>query len=187
MRVTIPLAMVAAAMLTLGTSCRYSKSACKDVVAVSPDNYYRQTLNTGVFTFSTQVQPKRCRVKDAQHQKGIVLTVRVYNNQDMSSPLRKVCRSMDAYNSANEYLLNKLRQDIRLEYGTASCNPTDFWFENNYNAFPFETFKVGFTPPKSFFKGHSKVAQLVYVDRVFTGDTLSFHYPKSLFQAEVKN
>lgn len=176
-----------AGLVFLSNSCAHRLPACQDIAGVSPRNYYQQNLNTGSFTFSAQVQPKRCLKKPINSQMGIFFTVRVYNNADMSSPLRKVCGSMQAYNAANEYLLNRLRQDLRLECGDETCAPTDFWFENNYNAVPFETFKVGFIPPKSFFQKNARVARFVYADRVFTGDTFRFHYPKSMLQAEVNN
>jgi len=52
--------------------------------------------------------------------------------------------------------------------------PVAYSFENNYNAFPFETINVGFKFSKGI-KAGTKDLQLIYDDKVFARDTVSFY------------
>lgn len=97
----------------------------------------------------------------------VKLSVRIVNKHDNTSPLRKLCNNLDDYNTLYEYLLNSARNEIYLQTSGAITYPVSYSFENNYNAFPFETINVGYhIRPKK------KAMQLVYVDRVFARDTL---------------
>lgn len=110
--------------------------------------------------------------------KNIKLSIMVINMKDNFSPLRKLCSDIDQYNIYNEYLLNGVKNEIYLQTGTNINYPVYYSFENNYNAFPFETINVGYklTHKK---KDHNE-PKLVFVDRVFSKDTITFNLTSSL-------
>jgi hypothetical protein len=110
--------------------------------------------------------------------KNIKLSIMVINMKDNFSPLRKLCSDIDQYNIYNEYLLNGAKNEIYLQTGTDINYPVYYAFENNYNAFPFETINVGYKLIHKK-KDHSE-PKLVFVDRVFSKDTITFNLTSSL-------
>ena len=98
-------------------------------------------------------------------------TVRIINMADGTSPLRRLARNIDQYNVYYEYLLNETKNDLTLVYGDRVLYPVYYAFENNYNAFPFETINVGYQPIGKKIKGAS--AYLQYADKVFAHDTIN--------------
>lgn len=108
--------------------------------------------------------------------KNIKLSIMVVNmNSDNASPLRRLCSNLEEYNIKNEYLLNSAKNDI---YLVASDNtikyPVYYAFENNYNAFPFETINVGYAFKNNETKKMKKI-KLVYIDRIFSNDSIFFN------------
>lgn len=105
---------------------------------------------------------------------NMMLSIRVVNTYDNTSPLRKLSTSLDDYNQYYEYLLNHTKDDITMYANGALLYPVAYSFENNYNAFPFETINVGYklsTRGKSAVKG----LRLTYDDKVFARDTVNFY------------
>ena len=103
------------------------------------------------------------------HNKVMQLSIMVENMMDNASPLRKLCTNLDDYNTYYEYLLNGAKNEIYLQSAKSISYPISYSFENNYNVFPFETINVGYRTPD-----RKKGTQLVYIDRVFSRDTLYF-------------
>jgi len=112
------------------------------------------------------------RLPDTKGNNSIRLSIRVINTRDNTSPLRRVCTNLEDYNTCYEYLLNRAKNDIWLESRSGARYPVYYAFENNYNAFPFETINLGYSCPD---KKHDY--RLVFVDRVFARDTLVFPLP----------
>jgi hypothetical protein len=109
---------------------------------------------------------------DRHHRdRALKLSIRVINMEDNSSPLRRLCGDLQDYNTYYEYLLNGAKNEIYLEGKKGIKYPVFYAFENNYNAFPFETFNLGYT-----FSGREKLEDynLVFIDRVFAKDTIVF-------------
>lgn len=101
--------------------------------------------------------------------RNVMLSIRVINMKDNASPLRSRCTNLDEYNTLYEYLLNSCKNEIYLQNGKNISYPVSYSFENNYNAFPFETINVGYHISRK-----SSNCKLVYVDRVFSRDTITF-------------
>lgn len=103
--------------------------------------------------------------------KNVVFSIQVINMQDATSPLRKLCSNLDDYNIYYEYLLNQTKNDLTLTSGKSISYPVYYAFENNYNAFPFETINVGYSLDKG---GRSRktTKSLLYVDKIFAHDTI---------------
>lgn len=110
--------------------------------------------------------------------KSIKLSMMIINMKNNFSPLRRLCSDINEYNLYNEYLLNGAKNEIYLISGNTINYPVFYAFENNYNAFPFETINVGYTLPKKNKK--STPMSLVFVDRVFAKDTLTFSLNPSI-------
>jgi hypothetical protein len=100
----------------------------------------------------------------------IRLSIMVVNIKDNTSPLRKLCSNLDQYNIYYEYLLNSCKNELSLQSAKHVAYPVSYSFENNYDAFPFETINVGYRIGRS----KKESYKLVYVDRVFSQDTLTF-------------
>lgn len=102
---------------------------------------------------------------------GVKLSIRVINMHDNSSPLRRLCGDLQDYNTYYEYLLNGAKEEIYLQGKQGLKYPVYYAFENNYNAFPFETINLGYA-----FSGREQLKdyQLVFIDRVFSKDTIVF-------------
>jgi len=116
------------------------------------------------------LQYKVFRIPENEKKSNLVrLSIRVVNTKDNTSPLRKMSTDLEQYNIRYEYLLNSAKNELYLEDAKGITYPVSYSFENNYNAFPFETINVGYQV------GHlKKGTRLVYVDRVFAQDTLYF-------------
>jgi hypothetical protein len=103
------------------------------------------------------------------------LSLRIVNTADNASPLRRICRNLDEYNTYYEYLLNGAPGDLQFIDGKETFYPVSYSFENNYNAFPFETINAGFRYDFRRSRRKNAPLQLLYADRVFARDTLVFH------------
>lgn len=108
-----------------------------------------------------------------KEQDKMMLSIRVINMENNTSPLRRLCTSLDDYNEYYEYLLNHCKEDITVSAGGALLYPVSYSFENNYNAFPFETINVGYRYKAGKEKYKGGVA-LTYNDKVFAHDTINF-------------
>lgn len=101
----------------------------------------------------------------------VKLSIRVINTEDGTSPLRKRCGSLEEYNTYYEYLLNGAKEDIVLLQASKVFYPVFYAFENNYNVVPYETINVGYVKKRARRK-NAEHAQLLFNDKVFSGDTL---------------
>jgi hypothetical protein len=112
--------------------------------------------------------------RNGKQKDNLVLSIMIINMQDNTSPLRKLCANLDDYNQYYEYLLNSCKNDIVLQAGNKRLYPVYYAFENNYDAFPFETINVGFESDRTN-KGlnHLKNPELIYADKVFSHDTIT--------------
>ena len=98
------------------------------------------------------------------------LSIRIINTSDNTSPLRKLCSNLTDYNTYYEYLLNSAKNELVLSDAKAVFNyPVAYSFENNYDAFPFETINVGYRITRK-----TIPQKLIYTDRVFARDTITF-------------
>lgn len=104
-----------------------------------------------------------------KQKENLTLSIMVVNIKDNTSPLRKRCTSLDEYNHYYEYLLNSCKDDIVVRDGKKELYPVYYAFENNYDAFPFETINIGFEYDLRK-KGLSSLhkLQLIYTDKVFS-------------------
>ncbi len=125
--------------------------------------YSRDWLKYKIFLLPEQ--PGTSRAKN----RSLALNIRVINIMDNVSPLRKRSGNLDEYNTYYEYLLNGCKNEIYLNAGGRISYPVSYSYENNYNAFPFESINVGYTISK-----RKKKYELVYIDRVFSQDTVTF-------------
>lgn len=121
-----------------------------------------------------------------EHQKGIelVMSIVVVNKYDATSPLRKVCSSLEDYNTRYEYLLNDARNDIAIEWAGHVYHPVYYAFENNYNTMPFETINIGFRTDRKFGRKHG-TPMLRFANMAMGSDTVSCQLP-SRFLSGVK-
>lgn len=104
------------------------------------------------------------------------LSIMVINMADNTSPLRRICTNLDNYNTYYEYLLNRCKDDLNLLVQGTILYPISYSFENNYNAFPFETINVGYKYDlRNKRNRHIKDLKLRYADRVFAHDTITFY------------
>ncbi|MFA6152122.1 MAG: hypothetical protein WC716_12425 [Chitinophagaceae bacterium] len=104
--------------------------------------------------------------------KTIKLSVRIINKGGGQSPLRAISNNLDEYNSRYSYLLNNAKNDLIIKTHSAVLCPVYYSFENNYNAFPFETINVGYELNRKQAKGS---VQLIFVDKIFTQDSIFFN------------
>jgi len=104
-----------------------------------------------------------------KQKENLRLSIMVVNMKDNTSPLRKRCTNLDEYNQYYEYLLNSCKNDIVVRDGKKELYPVYYAFENNYDAFPFETINIGFEYDLRK-KGLSSLhkLQLIYTDKVFS-------------------
>jgi len=102
-------------------------------------------------------------------------SIRVINTADNASPLRRLCHNLDEYNTYYEYLLNRALNDLQLIDNGAILYPVSYSFENNYNAFPFETINVGYRIDLRQARKKKHALKMVYADRVFAQDTIVFN------------
>jgi hypothetical protein len=137
--------------------------------------------NTDWLKYKIYVLPADTNRERARKTKeNLVLSIMVINMKDNASPLRKLCTSLDDYNQYYEYLLNGCKNDIVIHAGKRELYPVYYAFENNYDAFPFETINVGFEYDlKKNGLSSLKNLQLVYTDKIFSHGTVSCHlkYP----------
>lgn len=117
-------------------------------------------------------------LKSKEKTKSIKFSIMIINMKNNFSPLRRLCSDINDYNIYNEYLLNGAKNEIYLLTNSGINYPTYYLFENNYSAFPFETINVGYSVPSPVKKGTQFT--LVYVDRVFSKDTISFNLNSTL-------
>lgn len=129
-------------------------------------DYTRDWLRYRVY-----LQPATEVTAQKDQSRALKLSIRVINIKDNSSPLRRLCSNLDEYNFYYEYLLNSAKEEIYLQGKNGIKYPVFYAFENNYNAFPFETINLGYT-----FSGREQLKdyRLIYIDRVFAKDTLVF-------------
>lgn len=130
----------------------------------------RDWLRFNVYTIPQSLTQQHHSRKSGTSQ--IIFSIRITNMKDNASPLRKICGDLEQYNTYYEYLLNQCKDQLSLQSGNEIAYPVYYAFENNYNSFPFETINVGYR-----FKARRdglENARLVFIDRVFTHDTLRF-------------
>jgi hypothetical protein len=116
--------------------------------------------------------------KNKKKLRSVKLSLMIINMKDNSSPLRRLCTDINQYNIYYEYLLNTAKNELYLRTADKINYPVYYSFENNYNAFPFETINVGYAL-EHFDKKHTETT-LVFVDRVFSKDTLFFNLSKHI-------
>ncbi len=102
-------------------------------------------------------------------KRTVALNIMVINMIDNTSPLRKRSADLEQYNIQYEYLLNTCKNEIILNGKKTVSYPVSYSYENNYNAFPFESINVGYAVAAK-----KQSYQLVYVDRIFSQDTVTF-------------
>jgi len=102
-------------------------------------------------------------------------SIRVLSTTDNFSPLRRLCRNLQEYNTYYEYLLNGAAQDLLLVDRGQILYPVSYSFENNYNAFPFETINVGYRYGRQPRRPKKRDLKMIYTDRVFAQDTIVFN------------
>lgn len=105
-------------------------------------------------------------------QNTIRLSIRIINKAGNVSPLRAVSANYEKYNINNEYLLNGAKNDIMLLVKGLVIYPSYYSFENNYNAFPFETINLGYSLTT---QQRKLPVELIFVDKVFTQDSILFN------------
>lgn len=116
-------------------------------------------------------QPDQSGIKHKSDGQNLILSITVTNREDNISPLRKISGNLDQYNTYYEYLLNRCKENLVLRNGSELFYPVYYSFENNYNAFPFETINVGYRLKRT---RKEKALTLQYTDLVFAHDTLNF-------------
>ena len=109
----------------------------------------------------------------SKREQALKLSVRIINMKDNTSPLRALCSNLDDYNIYYEHLLNGAKNELYLLTRDQIIFPVYYSFENNYNAFPFETINVGYVLPKATRKNNATT--LVFVDRIFSKDSIFFN------------
>jgi hypothetical protein len=111
--------------------------------------------------------------------RSMQFAIRIVNTLDNLSPLRKLSNNLDMYNTYYAYLLTQAKYDLLLLTERNKAYPcTNFTFENNYNAFPFDAFTFGFSLAGSN-KNRKAQKYIQYIDQVFTKDTILFQLPKA--------
>jgi hypothetical protein len=120
--------------------------------------------------------------KQSKNSHPLVFSIMIINQENGDSPLRRICGSLEQYNALYEYLLNQAKNDLALVSGTNVLYPSYCSFENNYNAFPFETLNVGFSADAlARYKVRKSVpVRLLYMDRVFAHDTVTCDINKEI-------
>jgi hypothetical protein len=113
-------------------------------------------------------------IKDtlANRSQDMLYSIRVINISDNNSPLRKISKNLDEYNTAYAYLLTQAKNDFVLYSNNSVFYPSYYAIENHYNSFPFETINIGYSIKKEKKKGDRLIA---FIDRVFTQDTIVFN------------
>jgi len=122
-------------------------------------------------------------VMDYRHSSDVPyfkFSIRIVNTADNASPLRRLCHNLEEYNTYYEYLLNRAVNDLQLIACGTIMYPVSYSFENNYNAFPFETVNAGYRFSNR--SGKCRELELRYTDRVFAQDTIVFHFNPSNLQ-----
>ena len=105
-------------------------------------------------------------------QSPVRISIRIINKGGNVSPLRAISGNYETYNINNDYLLNGAKNDIMLFVKGRLIYPSYYCFENNYNAFPFETINLGYSLTT---KQRKSPVQLIFVDKVFTQDSIFFN------------
>lgn len=100
------------------------------------------------------------------------LSIRLINVGANVSPLRAISKDLEQYSANYEYFLNHAQQDVFLRIKNEPVFPKYYFFENNYNAFPFDVINVGFAIGAQQIK---KGVQLVFVDKLLTRDSIFFN------------
>ena len=153
-------------LLVLMNSCTTTRPVTTTSELVGTAN--REWLTYQVYRLPTEKSNQPVDKKLATH----MYSIRVVNTGDNTSPLRKLSNDLAEYNTYYEYLLNGCKDDISLSGNSGfTAYPVYYAFENNYNAFPFETINVGYTISKK--QSREKNMRLVFVDRLFAHDTIS--------------
>lgn len=169
-----PLINSTVALLILGTSLG-SCSVKKATLAPKQEKTQIATFSKGDLTYEIYRQSAFNQDGESKVEKNneiLRLTIRLVNKAGNTSPLRAISRNYEEYNIHNEYLLNGARNDIMLCIQQQYLFPKYYSFENNYNAFPFETINVGYVLGK---KQKHKPIQLIFVDKIFTRDSIFFN------------
>lgn len=153
-------------IMLAGASCKVGKPAS----AKQNDKILVSERSKGWLRYEVYLLP----VETKRNDENVMLSIRIVNTYDNNSPLRKLCTSLDDYNQYYEYLLNHTKEDITMTAKGTLLYPVAYSFENNYNAFPFETINVGyrFATTKN---AHAKALVLTYDDKVFGRDTVNFY------------
>jgi hypothetical protein len=153
--------------------------------------------NKHVATNHTQSTAKKVQIAEFEHDwvryqvylltnekinrksNAVKLSIMVINTKNNSSPLRRLCSDINQYNVYNEYLLNGAKNEIFIMKADRIYYPIYYSFENNYNAFPFETINIGYSLPSPS-KRQNDSTTLVFIDRVFAQDTIYFNLTKNI-------
>lgn len=154
----------------LMTSCTTNKKT----VSVNNDKVLLTERSAGWLKYKVYLLPATEMSRKGAN--NMMLSIQVINMQDNTSPLRKICADLDQYNTYYEYLLNRCKEDLLLYWKGEILYPVSYSFENNYNAFPFETINVGYKYDLNKKRNkRMKDLKLAYTDRVFAQDTITFY------------
>lgn len=158
-------------MLVLIPLLLYSCSNSKQTVADNNSSPVYE-LHKDWLTYRVSLIPQAAGAENNRKTTNLTLSIRIINRKSNVSPLRGICTNLEDYNTYYEYLLNRCKDDISLVYDGKIAYPVYYAFENNYNSFPFETINVGyrFSPGR---RG-PKEMKLVFLDKIFSHDTLAF-------------
>jgi hypothetical protein len=142
--------------------------------AVNTEKYQVSGLDINGLSYKVFVLPQQPGPNESRHKgssRNLIFSITVTNTLDNTSPLRKISGDLDQYNTYYEYLLNRCKENLVLKNGNELAYPVYYSFENNYNAFPFETINVGYRL-KPLHKNNALTLQ--FTDLVFAHDTLNF-------------
>jgi len=138
----------------------------------------------GVFRYKVYIMPNQNQAKTRAFSKKskvpLVLSIRVINKDGGVSPLRGICQDLRQYSILYEYLLNAAKNDFVLLNGNEFEYPIYYSFENNYNAFPFETINIGYSGSVNPSATQLKKLRLLYMDKIFSHDTLLLNLGQSI-------
>jgi hypothetical protein len=112
------------------------------------------------------------KYNNVHNKRNVDFVLRIINIENDVSPLRAISKNLDEYSVHYEYLLNQAKDDFALYVDGKSLFPLSYSFENYYNTFPFDALNIGFA---SGTKLQGKNAELVFVDRLFSRDSIFFN------------
>jgi hypothetical protein len=163
-------------VLLIGSLFAAGCSSSKHAAVNSKDKVLLAERDAGWLKYKVYLQPATDTAANKKRPRNMQLSIMVINMHDNTSPLRKIVTDLEQYNICYEYLLNRCKDDLHLYDHGKVLYPIAYSFENNYNAFPFETINVGYRYDLNKRKNrHMQGLVLEYADRVFAKDTIVFN------------